>query len=81
MESLCDCQCLQMALAGIKGNSGSPASWGNKGESQVSVSEMRWSKEGGRGGGEASTEGAEREWKGEIYIEIDGVRIKGGEEK
>lgn len=81
-----------MALAGIKGNSGSPASWGNKGESQVSVSEMRWSKEGGRGGGEASTEGvnkrrggheerAEREWKGEIYIEIDGVRIKGGEEK
>lgn len=53
---------------------------------------MRWSKEGGRGGGEASTEGvnkrrggheerAERERKGEIYIEIDGVRIKGGEEK
>lgn len=32
-----------MALAGIKGNSGSPASRGNKrGESQVSVSEMRW---------------------------------------
>lgn len=51
MESLCDCQCLQMALAGIKGNSGSPASRGNKGESQVSVSEMRWSKKGGRGGG------------------------------
>lgn len=59
MESLCDCQCLQMALAGIKGNSGSPASRGNKGESQVSVSEMRWSKkggEGGREGGKASTQ-------------------------
>ncbi|MEQ2173799.1 hypothetical protein GOODEAATRI_001172 [Goodea atripinnis] len=49
MESPCDCQCLQMALAGIKGNSGSPASRGNKGESQVSVSEMRCSKEGGEG--------------------------------
>ncbi|KAF3857347.1 hypothetical protein F7725_009206 [Dissostichus mawsoni] len=34
----------RMALAGIKGNSGSQASRGNKGESQVSVSEMRWSK-------------------------------------
>ena len=56
MESLCYCQCLQMALAAIKGNSGSPASRGNKGESQVSVSEMRWSREEeGRGGGEAST--------------------------
>lgn len=52
MESLCDCQCLQMALAGIKGNSGSPASRGNKGESQVSVSEMRWSKKGGERRGE-----------------------------
>lgn len=63
MESLCDCQCLQMALAGIKGNSGSPASRGNKGESQVSVSEMRWSKEGGRGGGgggKASTRGVNK---------------------
>lgn len=52
MESLCDCQCLQMALAGIKGNSGSPASRGNKGESQVSVSEMRWRE--GEGEGEAA---------------------------
>lgn len=48
-----------MALAGIKGNSGSPASRGNKrGESQVSVSEMRWEQgdgeEEGREGGEAS---------------------------
>lgn len=56
MESLCDCQCLQMALARIKGNSGSPGSRGNKGESQVSVSEMRWSKEGG----EAERKGGQR---------------------
>lgn len=55
MESPRDCQCLQMALAGIKGNSGSPASRGNKGESQVSVSEMRWREGEGEGGGRAST--------------------------
>lgn len=63
MESLCDCQCLQMALAGIKGNSGSLASRGNKGESQVRVSEMRWSKEGGRGGDGASTQGVNKRRK------------------
>lgn len=64
MESLCDCQCLQMALAGIKGNSGSPASRGNKGESQVSVSEMRWSRKGGEArGGEGGRQSKHTESK------------------